>query len=138
MWKDGVPVPSTMPVIPKDQIEQLALTALSLPFEPEPLAEKYLCELDRLNDLKRWEEEQKYVGMTNMEVAVIRQAKAAATGDQDALKEMLDRILGKAKQQIDSRSIKMTYADYLKAQAEKDKAEVVDVEVRGEEGVEEL
>lgn len=128
VWKDGVPLPATCPVMPKDGVEKLALTALSMPFEPVPMRDAYLSDTDREKDKMRWDKEQKYVGLTNGEVMMIRLAETAAGGDLATAKELLDRILGKPKQQIESKTMNISYSEYLKAQAEKDKqgGEIID------------
>ena len=44
---------------------------------------------------------------------MIRVARQAATGDQEAVKILLDRVLGKPKIQAEIKSLQMNYQDFL-------------------------
>lgn len=93
-WKDGVPVPTTRRILPKDGIRGLAQAAVSLPYTgPDP--------------------DEEFTDMTMGEVMMIKMAQDAANGDQSATKELLDRIVGKSKQTTETTSLKLTYQDYL-------------------------
>jgi len=103
VWRDGAPFPATRPVLARNQVNELIVATASLPYDgPEP----------------------RYSGMSNMEVALARRAEAMARGDDHALDETLDRILGKAKQSVEKLNLNMNYEDWLKAQAE-DESDVI-------------
>ena len=108
---NGMPVPATVPMVSKEGVSELARTVMSLPFEPA-----------RGLDGEVSEEERGYVeqGLTNIEVTLLRMAKAAASGDLSTANVLLDRILGKPKQSVESKSLTLTYEDWLKAQAAKE------------------
>lgn len=139
VWRDGVPVPESHPIIPKDGVEKLALTALSMPFEPVPLRENYEDDIEREKDRMRYEKEKSFQGLTNAEVMMIRLAESAASGDLASAKELMDRILGRPKQQIESKSMHMSYSDYLSALAEEEKNRVhyTDTDIESDKGKEE-
>jgi hypothetical protein len=59
------------------------------------------------------EEEQRFKDMELMEVMTIRLMEKAAKGDFDATTAILDRILGKPKQETQNVNVNVTYADYL-------------------------
>jgi len=97
---DGLPVPSSSPLITKPQLEALAGAAMSLPYV-DPLG------LDG----------GEFDGLTNAEVMMIRMARKAAEGDLAVASELLDRVLGRPKQSVESKSIRMSYEDVLKEMA---------------------
>jgi hypothetical protein len=86
-------------MLTKPQIETLAAVALSLPYD-DPLG------LDPEFD-----------GMTNAEVMMVRMARKAAAGDLSVASELLDRVLGRPKQSVESKSLNLTYEDFLKEAA---------------------
>jgi hypothetical protein len=125
---EGLPVPVSVPMLSKAGIEELATAALSLPYKIEPLAlvdipasapPELQSRLQIENDAaeKAYEAELEFQGMTNAEVMIVKLARAAARGDKDATASMLDRVLGKPKQSVESKSMKLTYEDYLKEMA---------------------
>ncbi|MDP7429978.1 MAG: hypothetical protein QGG97_00350 [Flavobacteriales bacterium] len=97
-------------MITKEVLVDLPVAALSLPYER---SEKDVF----------LEKDSEFEGMTNAEVMNVRLARNAAKGDMDAIKTLQDRVLGKPKQQIESRSITETYTQYLErlAAAEEEK-----------------
>jgi hypothetical protein len=107
---DGVPRPANVPLLNKQSIEDLAITALSLPYMPDPLS---------------LTETEEFLGMSNAEVMIVKLARAAAAGSMQATETLLDRVLGRPKQSLESKSMTMTYADVLKEKAAR--AEAVDV-----------
>jgi hypothetical protein len=144
---EGLPVPVSVPQLSKAGIEELATTALSLTYRVPPLilpldpgrecteARRAQYELEREAAELAHEAELEFEGMTNAEVMIIKLARAAAAGDKDATSAMMDRVLGRPKQSVESKSLKLTYEDYLKemarggaAAAESERAEVVEVE----------
>ena len=106
-WVDGVPIVEYRQMLTVDILNDLPIAALSLPYK-RTAKQKFL---DR---------EIEFEGMTNAEVMSIRLARRAAAGEMEAIKTIQDRILGKPKQQIESRSITETYTQYLERLAEKE------------------
>jgi hypothetical protein len=100
-WVDGLPTAGTRPVVTVEGVRELVRVAMSLEYVPDP---------DRIED---WE----YEGMTNAEVMAIKLVRQAAKGDTAVISEVLDRVIGKPKQSIDSRTMTMTYQDYLEGLA---------------------
>ena len=113
---DGVPRPSSVPTISRQGIEDLAAVALSLPYKiaevPLGLDDKAHAEA-----VARREDEMEFEGMTNAEVMIVKLARSAAGGDAEATSMLLDRVLGRPKQSVESKTMSMTYADVLKEKA---------------------
>lgn len=78
--------------------------------------------------------EERFKGMTNEQVGAIRYAERYAAGDADTYNRTEDRILGKAKQQIEQTTTVMNFhaaLDYIREQeAIRPTPEIVDVEVK--------
>ena len=100
-WVNGVPEPIVKHITPTS-VKALATTALSMPYQGE-----YNAELDM------YIIEPRFANMTNAEVMWIRTAEKAAAGDLAATNLILDRILGKPKQSVESMSMSMTYPEFL-------------------------
>lgn len=64
--------------------------------------------------------EPRFEGMTNAEVMWIRTAEKAASGDLAATNLILDRVLGKPKQSVESMSMSMSYPEFLEFLAKKE------------------
>ena len=112
-----MPTPATVPLLAKSQIAGLVPVAASLRYTgPESGPGE------------------KFEGMSNIEVATIRQAEAAADGNFDELKDIRDRILGRPKQSVERLNINVTYEDKLRelAEAENSGPGVIDAEVEAE------
>jgi hypothetical protein len=115
VWgKDGLPAPATTPLITKPQIEALVSASLSLPYDGDKLGL-----------------EPEFDGLTNVEVMMIRMARGAANGDLELAKELLDRVLGKPKQSVESKSLSLSYEDFLNEVARKNEER----KSEGEEGL---
>jgi len=126
---EGVPVPVDVPALTRAGIEELPRTALSLPYLVPPLVlpldpgkdatraqrAQYDAECERLE--YEHSSEMEFLGMTNAVVMVIKQARAAAKGDPGATRDMLDRVLGKPKQSVESTSVVLSYEDVLREKA---------------------
>ncbi len=100
-WENGVPKAVYKNITPTS-VKQLAATALSLPYQGE-----YIPELDI------FQIEPRFVGMSNAEVMWIKMAEKAANGDLKASEIILDRILGKPKQSVESATMTMNYTEFL-------------------------
>lgn len=109
-WVDGLPVPVARPMISKEGIRQLPQAVMSLQYEGNP------------NDPL---EDPEYLKMTNAEVMLIKLANNAGRGDIDATRMLLEYSIGKPKQEIESKQLKLTYQDYLEEIARKEQEEGV-------------
>lgn len=99
---NGVPRPHTEWLLPKNRIDDVILASYSLPYEGEYNKE-----------LEQYVLEPEYEGLTNIEVACIKQAKKAASGDLEALRFTIERILGKPKQAVEQTTVTMSLKEYL-------------------------
>ena len=106
-WVNGVPQPAYREIISRESVGDLPLVTLSLPYERTP--SEIIDDIDK--DLE---------GLTNAEVIMIRITRQAAHGDQDAVKILLDRILGKPKQSIETKTLALNYQDYLEELARRE------------------
>jgi hypothetical protein len=127
----GLPQATSVPTISKAGLAELSSVALSLPYKLKQIPEYLLIPLPEdatARDRKtredelliaqhEYEAEKEFEGMSNAEVMSIRIARAAAGGDLAAADKMLDRVLGRPMQSIESKSVSMTYADVLKEKA---------------------
>lgn len=101
--KDGIPRPHTDWLLPKNRIDDVLMAAMALPYDgsPDPnMPGEIILEPE-------------YVGLTNIEVACIKQAKKAASGDLESLKFTVERLLGKPKQQVEQTTVTMSLKEYL-------------------------
>jgi hypothetical protein len=105
------------PTTPKKIVTNIC-AALSAPYEPK-------CNLDG----EILPEELKYVGMSKSEVGIDKLANGFAAGEIDATKLLLDRVIGKPKQQIESIQVQIGINEYLTALAEQEKNSQPDAEV---------
>lgn len=102
----GEPITKSVPMLPKEQLRDIALAAMSLPYAPGTLE----------NEIADAE----FRGMTNAEVMLIKMTReAAATGDSDLVEKLLDRVLGRPKQSSEVLKVHANYEDYLKSLAAK-------------------
>ena len=113
-WNEGMPRTKDGKSLAKEQLQQIYHAAAAAPYigDWNPLTSQY-------------EVEPEFQGMTNAEVAILRQARKAANGDQKATETFFDRLLGKPKQAVESISMRMSYSEYLDllAQQEADEPE---------------
>jgi hypothetical protein len=100
VWENGVPRVELRQMLEKENLMDLPLAALSLPYLRTP-KEVFL------------ERDAEFEGLTNAEVMNIRLARKAARGDTWATKDIQDRVLGKPKQQIEKHTISETYDQFL-------------------------
>lgn len=110
----GVPVVTSVPMMTKDQIANLAPAALSLPYE-DPL-----------------DMEPQYKGMTCGEVMMAKRAqKAAASGNLVESEALLDRAIGKPESSSKSVNVNLSgnYEGYLAEKARKAREAPIDAEV---------
>lgn len=102
-WENNVPVPVYVPPVTKGGISQMMHTALSMPYMGQ-----YDQDTGEYVDI-----EPRFVGLTNLEVMTIRAAEKGARGSLKAMDMLLDRTLGKPKQEIESKVMTLTYQDVL-------------------------
>lgn len=123
-WEEGKPVPKkgkTRRTMSKTQLEQTLFAGGSLP---------YMGEWDP--KLQMWNIDPSFDGLTNFEVAAIRLNQIAASGNLKAIEIVLDRTLGKPKQQIESVTARMTYAEYLDMLANEEAKTQTDIVIETE------
>ena len=101
---DGVPIPYTEMVLPKSALDDVLLAALSLPYIGQ------YCPIEKCVVL-----EDEFLNLTNMEVAAIKTARKAASGQTEDFRFVLERLLGKPKQQVENTNVNVSLAEYLKA-----------------------
>ena len=95
VWKGNSPVVESVEVFPIAQITDVTEAIMAEPFD------------DPLGFFPQFE------GMSKGEVMLRRLVDRATFGDKDATKELLDRLLGKPKQQVETKKLTMSYQDYL-------------------------
>jgi len=95
VWENNVPRCVDRDVFPATEIKSVTEAILAEPF---------------YDPLGIWPE---YEGMSKGEVVLRQLIHAATRGDRDATKELLDRLVGRPKQQIESKRLTMSYQDYL-------------------------
>lgn len=108
-WVNGQPVPAYAEPYTKENLKSLVAASLALPYEPKKEYGEVLPD------------EERFIGMTNGEVAQIRQAEAAARGDLEAHKYIHDRLLGKPTQHQENLNLTMTVQEFLKTVRETNK-----------------
>lgn len=113
IWRDGLPVLASEPVLTRGTVQNLYLLGAAQPYEvTDPLDPDF----------------GKYDGMTIAEVIVRKQLMAAArTGDGEAI---MDRLIGKAMSKSENLNVNVdgSYEGFLKRKAA-EIAQVVDAEV---------
>ena len=111
-WSAGMPQPSggrVSKAMQKEQINQLLLAALSLPYKGVWNADTQQYEMD----------DPDYANATYGEVISHKLVqRAAAQGDIRAIQEVLDRTLGKPKQAVESVNMSLSYTDFLEQLAQ--------------------
>lgn len=101
-WEDGMPILKYRNVVKKEALVELTRHAISQPYEGE-WDSFFQCYI----------KDPRFDGMTKAEVAQHKLADKAAAGDTDALKEITDRLVGKSKQQVETKNLNIGYEDYL-------------------------
>lgn len=97
-WRDNIPYVVDREPTTRQSLSALIAGATVLPYE---------------HPKERKPDEERFKGLSNVEVLAIRLAEKAANGDYDATNQVLDRILGKPKQETQNVTVSVTYADYL-------------------------
>ncbi len=106
-----MPVPVYRPPMNNQQIQAVGRAALSTEYKPQG---RYIR--DEVTKERTWvlnDGEEEFIGMTCLEVADIRQARAASYGDLDALNHLKDRTLGKPKQLTENVNVNATLQEAL-------------------------
>ena len=108
-WENGNYVKKFRIGIGKEDVTEMKLYAAQQTYvgDWDPIEQNYIVD-------------ERYVGMSKLEVAQHKQMDAAARGDLTALAQAEDRILGKPKQQVESIQVSATLEDFLEKVAEKE------------------
>ncbi len=106
-WVAGKPVPTEKEILTKEQVSELPITVSSVPYRRTPLEIEFRID-------------ERFEGMSNGEVMMLRMAEDAARGDHKATDMILDRILGKPKMVSENRNLNVNYQDYLEEIARKE------------------
>lgn len=117
VWVNNAPQPRYGGPMGKAQLTQLFSAGLSMPYKGTyaPEEDAYIIE-------------DEYDGKTIGEVIVMKRLQKAAEGDPDATRDILDRVMGKPKQSVESTSVTMSYSDFLEMSAnEEDELNVIDI-----------
>lgn len=124
VWRNGNPIPQYVEPVTPNNVSALISAALALPYEPVKLRREEICERHRnfkadCTDCREWWEDDpydiKYRDLPQLEVLIRRLATRGSRGDLDAIKELLDRFVGKAKQHIEQAVVTGTVQDWLQA-----------------------
>lgn len=100
---NGVPVPVLRQPITGARMTRLLGAALTAEYVPQ--------RDPHTGGMKPGEE--RFIGLTNIEVGALKQAELFASGDTEAAKFMFDRIVGKPKQQTENLNVNVSLQDYL-------------------------
>lgn len=108
---NGRPVPYYVEPFDPDELKMLAGSAFATPYKPTMW--------DTAEDIER------FTGMSNAQVASLKQAEQAAGGldPKDRLssyRELMDRIVGKPKQQTENLNVNITLNDFIDSAPEID------------------
>ena len=105
-------------VLSKDEMDQIMMAALSLPYIGEWDAER-----------QEWAIRPEFEGLNNYETLTLQQVMGALRGNEKAIDRVFDRAMGKPKQHVESKNVNMGYTDYLKVLSQQiESGEIVDVE----------
>ena len=110
-WENGIPSVGNTPILQESSLRQLVPAVLSLPY----LGRIITVTDPELGPVDQREIEPEFMGLSNGEVMLIKLAQRAAEGDSDVAFRLLERILGKAKQQNENLNVDLTYTDFLDA-----------------------
>ena len=102
-WSDGTPVLSQEPLFRKDTVQQIIGLELMREYTP-PIDP----ETGQPSDV-----DIRYLGKTQLEAMLGKLVLAAADGIPSARQEVLDRFIGKPKQQVESVQMNMNYQQWL-------------------------
>jgi hypothetical protein len=124
--------PATLPSTSKKNYEIVWENGVPRALVPQPKFDKtnaahLLAELSVLNLNFPYEgDDPKYFGMTKGEAISAQFVDAAANGDKMAIKELMDRVMGKPQQNIKSVSVKGTLGEFLDT-LDTSEADVIDI-----------
>lgn len=129
--EQGYPYAVKCRAITKQTLGALLPAALATPYEPklvsykDPESGKWNHTNEILDTELRFRNSDG-TWMSKAEVGAIRLAEAYSNGEDKAVNQILDRILGKPKQEMEVVQTKLTFQDWLKAKqmAEAEKAKV--------------
>ncbi len=116
-WVDGKPVPTEKNILTKEAVTDLPITVMTVLYRRSPLEIEFKID-------------ERFEGMTNGEVMMLRMAEDAARGDHKAADMLLDRILGKPKMVSENKNLNFSYQDYLQEIANREEPEPDEAEVK--------
>ena len=116
-WVEGKPVPTEKEILTKEAVTELPITVMSVPYKRSPLEVEFKID-------------ERFEGMTNGEVMMLRMAEDAARGNHKAADMLLDRILGKPKMFSENKNINATYQDYLQEIANREESELNEADIK--------
>jgi hypothetical protein len=102
-WIEDMPQPKMSRGMQKEQVQQLHHAAGALPYRGrwDAVSRQYVIDDPR------------FVGATYFEVMIMKKFDRAVEGDAKAESEIMDRVLGKPKQAMETVSMNMTFEDFL-------------------------
>lgn len=130
VWEDDgngtlIPKPVNVPIIDAKAANALVSVAMSMPYTGRVKKTRIVEKDEHGGSVTVDHEEQlpvepEFEGMSQLEVAMIRLARLAASGDDKALEQMLDRVLGKPITKGMNLSSELPYEKFLEAIAKKE------------------
>ena len=114
-WTEGTPIVKYKEMLTKEVISEMPVVALSMPYKRSE--EEVLLGID-----------EEFEGKTNIEVANIRLAREAAGGDKEAYRMLLDRVLGKPKQEVKTTSVSVSYSEYLEKVTQEENEKIMEAQ----------
>lgn len=125
VWRNGNPIPQYVEPVTPNNVSALISAALALPYEPVKIRREEVCERHRNwkadcaseEPCREWWEvdpyDLQYRDLPQLEVLIRRLATRGSRGDLDAIKELLDRFVGKPKQHIEQAIAVGTVQDWI-------------------------
>lgn len=116
-WVEGMPRPVGRESMQTEQVHQLYHASMALPYRGEwdPHSQQYVVD-------------PRYEDMTYGEVIILKQVEKAANGDSKAAESVVDRLIGKPKQSVESKSMHMSYTEFLELSAQQAADEDADIQ----------
>lgn len=118
-WEDGAPKPRGSKSMKKEQLQDLYHASLGIMYQGDwdPMTQTYV--IDPL-----------YAGMTYGQMMVFKQVrKAAESGEANLIEKVMDRVLGKPKQAMETVTMSLSYEEFMlrSAQEEQQRQQVIDI-----------
>lgn len=108
---NNMPVPVDAPMMNNQQVTAVVRSSMSTMYEPKG---RWVADPETNEDVFVINKgEERFIGMTCLEVAEVRQAINASHGDLDSLNHLLDRTVGKPKQLTETITMNVTLQEAL-------------------------